>query len=170
MTFNSTTLSNLATAAADNAGLDRKLVKAVIEKESTWNPWAWNPEPKYHYFWDVKADKPWRQPTKEEMLSKYPPSDFKTLRGDTDQEWWAQQASWGLMQVMGAVARECGFKGDYLTELNDIEVGLRFGCRHLAKKMHEAGQDVGKALLAWNGGGDPLYATKVLSLIPHYEA
>lgn len=43
----------------------------------------------------------------------------------------AQKTSWGLMQVMGAVARGYGFQGD-LRQLLRPAVGLEYGCRHLA--------------------------------------
>lgn len=42
-----------------------------------------------------------------------------------------QKMSWGLMQVMGAVAREYGFKGTFLSELCDPHVGLKYGMIHV---------------------------------------
>jgi hypothetical protein len=80
----------------------------------------------------VARNRPFRTLTQAEIASEAPPRDFPFLAGDRDQEWWAQQASWGLMQVMGAVARECGFHGNYLSQLLDPEEGTEFGCRHLA--------------------------------------
>jgi len=41
-----------------------------------------------------------------------------------------QRTSWGLMQIMGAVARERGFRG-WLTELCDPQANLEWGCKHL---------------------------------------
>src|SRR5688572_17064220 len=90
-------------------GLPATLVFGVCAVESSDNPYAWNPEPKYRYLWDVRRNKPFRALASYEVDSKVPPSDFFGKSGDRDQEWWAQQASWGLMQVMGAVARERGF-------------------------------------------------------------
>lgn len=109
------------------------LVFAMITVESGWNTWAYNPEPHYRYLWDNKKKAPFRKLTSDEIRAEYPPADFKALKGDADQEWWAQQASWGLMQVMGAVAREHGFEGPYLTQLCDPIHGLDYGCRHLAR-------------------------------------
>lgn len=37
---------------------------------------------------------------------------------------------WGVMQVMGGVAREVGFKGSFLTELCDPEVGIESAVAH----------------------------------------
>lgn len=112
--------------------LDPDLVEAQIGIESAGDKWAWNPEPRYRWLWDVKRREPFRKLTPIEIVSKFPPKDFSTVYGDPDQEFWAQQASWGLMQIMGAVAREHGFIGRYLTELTDPVVNLRYGCAHLA--------------------------------------
>lgn len=164
-------LSDLV-AAASRHGLAVDLVEAVCLVESSGNPFAWNPEPAWRYFWDVRAKRPFRRVTSTELASERPPADFHALAGDADQEWWAQQASWGLMQVMGGVARENGFDGPYLPQLTAPEVGLELGCRILAARVRWAGGDVMAALAAYNGGpggnapGGPLrnasYADKVL--------
>jgi hypothetical protein len=93
-----------------------------------------------------------------------PPKDFPYLAGDRDQEWWAQQASFGLMQLMGGLARELGFKGAYLTALCDPDLNLQIGCKHLSALLKWADGDVTKALGAYNrregwlgfGGGQDL--------------
>lgn len=112
--------------------LPELLVMAIVRVESGGNPYAWNPEPRYRYLWDVKKKAPFRALTPDEIAAEVPPKDFPTLGGDRDQEWWGQQASWGLMQVMGAVARECGFNRPYLPELCDPALSLEYGCRHLS--------------------------------------
>ena len=150
-----------AAAAAQQNGLDPKVVHALIAQESSWNPWAWNPEPRYRFLWNVRTNQPFRKQTPEEIASEIPPADFPFLMGDRDQEWWAQQASWGLMQIMGATARECGFRGGYLPMLLDPLVNLRYGCLYLRRKLNQAG-NIREALLNWNGGGDPAYPEKVL--------
>lgn len=43
-----------------------------------------------------------------------------------------QQTSWGLMQVMGAVAREYGFTG-WFPKLCDPSLGVHYGAQHLKK-------------------------------------
>jgi hypothetical protein len=117
--------------AAQHA-LPASLVIAMSNVESGAIPWAWNPEPQYRCLWDVRRDAPFRALTAADQASERPPADFPCLMGDRDQEWWAQQASWGMLQVMGAVAREHGFRGGYLTELCNPEIGLEYGCLHLA--------------------------------------
>ena len=114
----------LIQSAAARHALPELLVIAVVEVESAGNSWAWNPEPRYRYLWDVKRGRPFRPLTEAERASEIPPDDFSCIAGDRDQEWWGQQASWGLMQVMGAVAREHGFRGPYLTELSVPELSI----------------------------------------------
>lgn len=154
-------LKNLATIMAGNHQFRPSLVKAIIHQESRWRPTAWNPEPRYRYFWNVATGQPFREVTDAEISSEKPPADFRTMAGDTDQEWWAQQASWGLMQVMGAVARERGCIEPFLPALVYPEVNLQFGLRHLRALMNRW-KDEKTALLRWNGGGNPNYPAEVL--------
>jgi hypothetical protein len=134
-------------------GLKANLVHAIVLVESSGNRFAWNPEPKYRYFWDIRDKKPFRTVTRDEIESKFPPSDFLGPPGtDPDQEWWAQQASWGLMQVMGAVAREFGFQERFLPQLCEASYGLEFGCSVLKSLLRWSNGDVAAALAAYNGG------------------
>jgi hypothetical protein len=155
-------------------GLDPDLVTAQVFIESGGHPWAWNPEPHYRYLWDVSRHRPFRALTAAEVASKVPPSDFPSLRGDRDQEFWAQQSSWGLLQVMGAVAREMGFTGPFLTELCNPSVGVNFGCLYLARLLKWGKGNMVRALAAYNGGfaGNEIppyrneaYATKVMDAL-----
>lgn len=110
-----------------------QFVQAMVMQESGGNQWRWNPEPKYRYLVNAVTKAPFRRLTAAEIASEIPPADFPRCPGvgeDVDAEWWGQQASWGAMQVMGAVAREAGFK-DSFTKLCDLETGIDSGCRHL---------------------------------------
>ena len=98
------------------------------------------------------AGSPVRPLTTPERTAEGAPADFPTLGGAREQEWWAQQASWGLMQVMGAVAREHGFREPFLPQLTDINTGLHYGCKHLAAQLARTRGDVDKALESYNGG------------------
>jgi len=172
-------LMSLVDVAAERYELPRRMVQALIGKESAWNPWAWNPEPRYRYYWDVRNGSPFRAVTEAELMSERPPADFGSLAADPDQEWWGQAASWGLMQIMGAVARERGSRLPYLTELLDPAINVDYGCRHLADSLawarryaHTPEEAVAASLAAYNGGrggnkpGGPLrndaYARDVL--------
>jgi len=120
---------------------------------------------------DCRTGKPFRELSRDEWLSSTPPEDFPCLKGDRDQEWWGQRASWGLMQFMGAGARGAGFIGGYLTELLSVPVNLEYGCRHMAglAKRYLAEHGWAGVCRAYNGGHagavkhtNPEYAAKVL--------
>lgn len=152
------------------------IVLAVIEVESGGDPWAWNPEPKWRWFWDVRRNKAFRAVTAAEVASEVPPADFKAACAgvDPDAEWWGQQASWGLMQPMGAVARENGFDGKFLNALHDPILNVCIGCRHLANyaRRYLATYGWPGVLRAYNGGPyaavhhtNPEYPEKVRKIL-----
>jgi len=129
-------LADRAGAAANEHELPPALVIAIVATESGWNPSAWRVEPPYRYLWDNRTGKPFRHLTHAEIASEEAPSDFHAIAGQSrDTEWWGQQASWGLMQVMGAVARENGFK-EAFPALCNPHTGLHYGCAHLHDLVH----------------------------------
>jgi soluble lytic murein transglycosylase-like protein len=162
--------SDIASAAARER-IDPILVEAVVIIESGGNPYAWNPEPHYRYLVDVRTGQPFRELTVSERATEVPPADFPTLAGDRDQEWWGQQASWGLMQIMGALAREIGFRGLYLPELTRPHLNLQLGCQHLANLLRWSNGDERRAVAAynagrggWNGPAGQAYQQKVFAM------
>ena len=147
------TIAQLVDTAAETHRLSAALVRGVALMESSGDTWAFNPEPEYRYLWDLHLHKPFRRLTSTELACKTPPADFTALPGiPIDAEWWGQQTSWGLMQVMGGVAREHGFRGRFLSALCDPALGLDFGCRVLADRLRWSEGDVRSALAAYNGG------------------
>lgn len=84
-----------------------------------------------------------------------------------DEKLWRAH-SWGLTQVMGDRARILGFSGDFLPELiSSPEPSLNYGLRYLHQCMNAVRElpeknQVGAALLKYNGGGDQNYPTRVL--------
>jgi hypothetical protein len=148
-----------AAAAATAASLPLSLVMAVIETESSGRPHAWKPEPPYRYLWDVRLKKPFRKLTPAEIKSELAPDDFPAWPGeDQEKEWWGQQASWGLMQVMGGVAREMGFVGDMHPEMcTRPEEGLLRGCKYLALCVRRWGS-IERGVSAYNAGSPRLAA------------
>jgi len=168
-------LHGLIVLFEDRFAIPRGLALAVVEQESAFDPWAWNPEPKYRYLWNLRTNQPFRKLTPAEIASEVPPLDFKAYLGvSADAEWWGQQASWGLMEVMGAVAREYGFRGRFLSQLCDPPVGLEYGCRHLAAYLQRFKEPF-PALEAYNGGPGAVgknakYAREVLSRLEHFNA
>jgi soluble lytic murein transglycosylase-like protein len=137
----------LARKAATVQSLDPGLVCAVIEQESAWNPWAMRYEPAF--------------------FSKYVASLYTNNKVSAT-EAYARGFSWGLMQVMGQVARESGFDALFLSALCDPEQGLTVGCRVLRRKFDAVAGETTRALLAWNGGANPTYATQVIARRAHY--
>ena len=133
----------LARQAAARHGLDPVLVCAVVEQESGWNPGAMRYEPRFY--------------------DRYVPKNLPPT------EACARAFSWGLMQVMGQVARENGFTGKFFTELCQPAAGLEVGCCVLKTKLDRASGDISKALLLWNGGARPAYADEVLARMPKYS-
>ena len=140
-------LLTLARHAAETRALDPGLVCAVIEQESAWNPWAMRYEPAF--------------------FTKYV-APLYTNNKITATEAYARGFSWGLMQVMGQVARESGFDAQFLSSLCDPEQALAVGCIVLRKKFDAASGDTTRALLAWNGGANALYPAQVLARRAHY--
>jgi len=194
----------LAREAAAKHGLDPALVCALCEVESSWIPWAVRHEAGYEWlvgfepipldsarFWVTAnyeyrqrdaGDRLWQPQT--EKLSKFGGvviSDGVTILT----ELLGQQTSWGLLQIMGAVARERGFKG-WLTELCDPQVNLEWGCRHL-RWMIDHNNAYGlpdyrikpeDLAAAWNGGSRVVvdgkyanedYVKRVVGAMVNYE-
>jgi soluble lytic murein transglycosylase-like protein len=140
-------LINLARGVALKHGLRPEIICAICEQESAWNPFAMRYEPAF--------------------MSKYVAPLFVNDNFDAT-EAYARAISWGLMQVMGQVAREFGFNGRFLAELCDPACGLQIGCAVFARKLTLAGGDTEKALQLFNGGANPAYAFEVLARVEKY--
>ena len=151
--------------------VDPNLVEALVLQESSGNRFAFRPELTYPYLWDVALHKPFRKLYVGEAGQKAAPGDFPSLtRGGRQQEWVGQQTSWGLGQIMGAVAREHEFVGLYLSELVEVELNLSLVVKILSSNLKRAHGDEPTALAAYNagwGGRDSdlgrEYAIKVLA-------
>jgi hypothetical protein len=105
--------------------LSVELIRAFCLVESNNNTWAYRYEPQYKY------------------LVGDPNSISPTER-------IGQMISWGLTQVMGGVAREHGFTGQF-TELCDPEVGLLYGMKHL-QRYYSKYKDWDDAIASYNAG------------------
>lgn len=87
-----------------------------------------------------------------------------------------QKHSWGLMQVMGAVAREYGHKGPF-TDLWEPSLNLKYGMMHL-RKLYRRHQHWPDTIAAYNAGTptkidgrykNQTYVNKVLTLWSEYD-
>jgi soluble lytic murein transglycosylase-like protein len=134
----------MAKATAVKHGLDPYLICGMVEQESDWETFAIRYEPAFYMHY------------------------VRPIAGLTATEAYARSFSWGLMQVMGECARENGFK-DGLASMCDPQTGLDQGCIHFLRKMKSADEDVTKALLLWNGGGNAEYASQVLARVDKYK-
>jgi soluble lytic murein transglycosylase-like protein len=138
----------LAHDAARHYALWPELVCAVVEQESNWNPWALRYEDAFY------------QRYVQPQLSR------GAIANETEAR--SRAFSWGLMQVMGQVAREHGFAAASLAALCEPVSGLDVGCRVLTAKITAASGNVARALLLWNGGANRDYAATVLARVARY--
>ena len=145
----------LAHDAARAHSLWPELICAVIEQESSWDRWATRYEPAFY----ARYIEPQMARTAETRSASL-----------SDTEAHMRAFSWGLMQVMGQVAREHGFSGSSLAELCDPATGIDVGCRVLASKLAAAEGNVVRALLLWNGGANQKYPDAVLARAHRYAA
>lgn len=134
-------------------GIPDGLLTAIYEVESSQTPAAFRHEPGYRWLYDIKNLCPYRGD----------PSQIPAIKGcSRPTELMGQQTSWGPIQIMGATARELGYR-KWFTELcgpDGIEMGARYLAR-LAKRYDYNWQD---AIEAYNAGraapGDDAYISE----------
>jgi len=137
---------------AQEHGVDPALALAIAETESGFDTFAARFEPGFRYI-DRQAKRP------------------KTSSPQTESN--QQATSWGLMQVMGATARELGHTG-WLSELVQPELGAKYGVLHLKKKLEKYGaRGLNCVISAYNAGqpisGNQAYVEKVLDAKAKWE-
>lgn len=110
---------------------DAEIIGAICMVESAGNTFAMRYEPEWSYLLDVEK---WAKKTNASQAT----------------ETTGQKTSWGLMQIMGTVAREHGFD-DYFPKLCVPEIGLEYGILHFIKflKQHD---DLLDAIASYNAG------------------
>lgn len=119
-------------ALAPRFKIEPELIAAIIEVESAGTSYAVRYEPKWVYLIDVLT--------------------FSKLLGITeDTERTLQMCSWGVMQVMGSVARQHGFNG-YLNRLSEDYFGVYYGCTHLQWLSNSHGWKDDDLISAYNAG------------------
>lgn len=116
---------------ATEYGLQANWIAAVIMTESGGNKYSARYEPHFKYL--------------------YHPRTYAEKLGITvETEEVMQKTSIGLMQMMGAVARESGFSG-HLPELYNIERNIKYGCIALKKHYQKYGNII-DGVAAYNAG------------------
>jgi len=111
--------------------IDPALLRAIIMVESSGNEYA------------ARHEKGWKWLDRVMFFAR---AIFVTQ--DTEEAF--QKTSWGLMQVMGSVAREHGFVGP-LNKLHQPSLGIDIGARHLAKFLLKY-KDITAAVASYNAG------------------
>ena len=112
---------------ADACGLDSHLIAAIVMTESSGKPDSKRFEPHWKYF-----------------------KNLELYVDEFQDEQTKQATSWGLCQVMGAVAREFGYAGD-LPDLCQPELGIKYGCLKLKSLMTHY-PDKADMIAAYNAG------------------
>jgi soluble lytic murein transglycosylase-like protein len=136
----------LAATYGAKHGISAVLVASVCEQESTWDPFAIRFEPAFEARY-IKPALPLAPSTRQ----------------------LTEAMSFGLMQIMGETAIEFGWKGKFLTELCDPDLGVDFGCAKLRHCLDISAGDEAKALEFYNGGSNLQYAAEVLARKHTYE-
>lgn len=130
-------------AVAQSFCLDMALVESIVQVESAGDPYRARYEPAWSYLLE--------------------PSKHALSLGITEQtEFMFQSTSWGLMQVMGSVAREHGFMGP-LPQLSDPVLGLKYGCLQLLK-LSKTWPHMTDLVAAYNAGQARRYSPEGLYL------
>lgn len=124
-------IKSLIVQSAREHKLDPAVVYGVVMTESGGNPFAVRFEPYYRYL--------------------YKPAGVRPTGCSVATEETMQKCSIGLMQVMGAVYRERGFRDRWLSELFALpRLQIEYGCQHLAAKIKRYGLERG--ISAYNAG------------------
>ena len=128
--------NTLIADAAQQYNLPEWLIRAIIQVESSGNPWAMRYERNFYTLYIVRME-----------IHPIAPCSLYT-------EKVSRATSWGLMQVMGQVARERGFAGPFLSTLLRPEIGIDYGCRQLAYlvKRFKVSDSWDPVIRAYNSG------------------
>lgn len=122
---------NIIKEVCDLKRVDPCLISAIISVESNGNTYATRYEPNYKYVLDIEIH-----------------ANNNNITSTT--ELIHQKTSWGLMQVMGAVARELGFNKN-LSELSDPYKSVKYGVEHLVKFIDKY-NTIEDAVSSYNAG------------------
>lgn len=120
-------LRQIIETKAGKYGIDPDLVQAFVLQESSGNPNSKRFEPDFfrRYIMPMKITDP------------------------VERE--GRATSWGLLQVMGQVARELGYQGAF-EGLFDPSTGLEYGCKKLSRCIKRYPGDLDSAIAAYNAG------------------
>lgn len=153
--IDTTNLRNQVHGAARQFGLDPDLVGAIIFKESGGLWWVHRYENSFYMRYLMGR-------TRARLGGHWPAQ----ITAATEKK--NRAYSFGLMQIMGQVAREQGYVRDDLWELRDIPTNLYYGCKKLRQEIVRAGSVEG-GVIRYNGSihlpGPKAYAADVLESV-----
>ncbi|MBT8187839.1 MAG: lytic transglycosylase domain-containing protein [Croceitalea sp.] len=112
--------------------INPKIIAAIVMQESAGNPYATRYEDHYRWTLDIERF------ARKNRISR-------------DTENMQQKTSWGLMQIMGGLARELGFEGP-LVRLCEPEINLRLGIKHILNLKQRYSKNLSDVIAAYNAG------------------
>ncbi len=133
-------IDRVAAKNAEKHEIEVELILAFIQVESNFNPYA-------HRF-----EAHWRYALPEDQQRKFAALCGITLTTENVDEC----TSFGLMQVMGSVARELGYVSNLL-HLCEPEIGIHYGCLKLGLNLKKYPQ-MTDAVSAYNQGSPRMAA------------
>lgn len=104
-------IQDLIKLSSEKYGIPFRFLLALAKRESSLNPLSIRYEPGYIWTYSVK-----------EM--------YEIVNCSRDTMEMMQKTSWGVCQIMGAVAYEHGLR-DWATKLLDPEINLKFACEYI---------------------------------------
>lgn len=141
-----TPLEAIATDTANKFQVEPNCVKAIITQESHWNPYVLRFEPDYRYLLNTKQ---WAA----------------TLGISESTEVNTQMTSWGLGQLMGAVARELKFTG-HMGQFLDPKVNIQYLSMYV-KKLGGKAKTPQELFACYNGGYGALLSYQSYGRFPN---
>jgi len=142
-------------------GISAQLVHALVCQESNGNPYAVRFEPGYYKHKIVES---------QSIIFSNKHKGIPTA----ETEKVMRSTSFGLMQIMGQVAREHGYLPQFLTQLLIPEENLELGVSILKKWLKKLHGNEDHLILAWNRGpgcaapvGDEPYLLSVKEFMQH---
>lgn len=124
-------IKQIVLKVSQSYGVDPHWVMAIILQESAGNRYQIRYEPRYRYLF-------------------HPDLFSKKLRVTLETETQSQKISWGVGQVMGALAREQGHMG-LMAELIDHELNIKHVCMRL-KNLRKYSNEKDDLFSMYNGG------------------
>ena len=108
------------------------VILSIARVESSFNPFACRYEPNYRWL--------------------YKPEEFyRSYSSTVDTEIFFQKCSLGLMQVMGAVFRELGYREPLPKVFCDVKAQLLYGYRHFLR-FYKKYESLEEAISSYNAG------------------